>query len=179
MDETNDQDTSRRKPDSATTLTDLFIMLALERHRGTANAGEISELLEYFGIVISAETINATAKRKHPGKPFEKNEDGQISFVQRDGALHSHFLARALTAINARHSMMIPRRAFQSGGRFVQGTWTPSGFTARWLDEQEMEEEKAARAKPVQLGLASLRVPRLQDARQKGGRSRKRKERES
>jgi len=46
---------------------------------------------------------------------------------------------------------MIPRRAFRFGASgFVRGTWTPTGFTAHWLDERETEEEEAARAKPMQ-----------------------------
>lgn len=159
MDETNDQATSRLKTDSATTLTDLFIMLALERRRGTATAIEISELLSHFGIIISVDTITSTADHKKRRKPFKKAEDARISFVNKDAAMQSHFLARAITAIHARHSMMIPRRAFRFGAsEFVRGTWTPSGFAAHWLDDHETKEEEDARAEPMQIDRANWRI---------------------
>lgn len=158
MNETADQATSRLVPDSATNLTDLFIMLALERRQGTATASEISEMLAQFGIVISVDTINTRANPKRATKPFRKDGE-QISFVNKDAAMQSHFLARAITAINARHSMMIPRRAFRYGASgFVRGTWTPSGFTAHWLDERETKEEEAARAKPMQAECGNWRI---------------------
>lgn len=168
MTESNDQAIACGKSDTATTLTDLFIMLALERYRGTAKAGQISELLAHFGIVISTDTIKTTAGRR--GRPYEKNEKGTISFVESGGAVQSMFLARAITAINARNSMMIPRRAFQFGASgYVRGTWTPSGFTAHWLDEQETIEEKAARAKPMDVDRANWRIPPDPNPRQDGG----------
>ena len=94
MNETADQTTSRLAPDSATNLTDLFIMFALERRRGTATASEIGEMLAQFGIVISVDTINTRANPKRASKPFRKDGD-QISFVNEDATMQYHFLARA------------------------------------------------------------------------------------
>jgi len=148
MCDSDDHRISFGKTNTTTTLTELFIMLAMERLRGHAYRDTIVAELRRYGIEIKEDTIGTVVKRAT--ELFDVSDTGQISFKRLGAGLQSKFLVRAIRALDTWNSMSTPRRAFRFPAKeFVRCTWTPSGFTAEWLQGPDAEEEKVARTGPL------------------------------
>lgn len=118
------------KVDTATTLTQLFMMLTLERLGGHALPKCISGELRKFGIEIDGEYMQKIAKQR-TSELFDVADDGQLSLKEFGAGLQSSFLVRVIRALDKQNSMTTPPRSFRFGLHKVSKcTWTPSGFTA-------------------------------------------------
>ena len=129
MSESTDKAISFGKANTTTTLTELFIMLAVDRLKGRAYRDAIVAELREFGIVIKEDTIKKEVERAT--ELFDVSETGQISLKPLGAGLQFEFLMRSVRALHARNSMKTPSRSFTRGPySVVKGTWSPSGFTA-------------------------------------------------
>jgi len=138
MGDSDNQKISFGKTNTTTTLTELFIMLAVERLKGHAYRENIVAELREFGVVIKEDTIKKEVERAN--ELFDLSETGQVSFKPLGASLQLRFLLRVIRALDSRNSMKTPSRAFRCGARtFAKGTWTPSGFTAELKEDDRHE----------------------------------------
>lgn len=129
---------------SITTLSDLFILHALPRLGGQAEPQEISSLLRHFGIVISKRAIQR--RLDEADKLYGGGDEGKLSNKSEEASMQIRFLERAFRALVSNATTAPPRRAFAFRDKqFVRGEWTPSGFTAKFLNSTDGALEEAER----------------------------------
>lgn len=112
---------------TATTLTELFTMLAVKRLGGHASWDDIVEELRKFGIAIVKDTMQTKVKRAT--ELFDVS-DGEVSLKELGAGLQLTFLLDTICALSIRHSEPEPPWFHHALNRISKCTWTPSGFTA-------------------------------------------------
>ncbi len=134
------------RANSITTLSDLFILYALDRLGGEETPRAISSLLRHFGIFISVRAIER--RLEEADKLYSGGDQGKLANKSDEARIQIRFLERAFRGLVTNATTKPPRGAFSYGGeQFVRCEWTPSGFSAKFLDPGDSDLEEAERAR--------------------------------
>lgn len=143
---TDKSELSIDRANSITTLSDLFILCALTRLDGEATPQEISTLLSHFGVFI---TVRAIERRlEEADKLYSGRHQGMLANKSDEARMQIRFLKRAFEGLLTNATTTPPRGAFSYRDKgFVRCKWTPSGFSAEFLNPRDSDLEEAERAR--------------------------------